>query len=226
MDIKSKLHYTIIKYIIDKGFAPNIKLLAKKLTLNNDEIENGLYKLQEDHGIVLHPQSTNIWVIHPFSLAPTNFYVQSSRGEWWGNCAWCSLGIAALLKEDVKITTTFGAQTEKCIIHINNGEVIEKELLIHFPIPMTKAWKNVIYTCSNVLIFKNEPDVDKWAISHNIPKGDIQPIDKFWELSKEWYGNHLNPEWKKWTINEVKAIFSRYHLNHTIWNLEDSETRF
>ena len=45
---------------------------------------------QEYHGVVLHSNEPKIWVLHPFSLAPTNFYVKSEKGEWWGNCAWCS----------------------------------------------------------------------------------------------------------------------------------------
>ncbi|MBX2816880.1 MAG: alkylmercury lyase family protein, partial [Saprospiraceae bacterium] len=142
----STLHYTIISQIIRTGFAPSIKQLARFLQADRKEIIRGLFELQEYHGVVLHPKTPKIWAIHPFSLAPTNFYVQSTRGEWWGNCAWCSLGIAALLKEDVKITTTIGAETKQIAIHIVDGEIQEKNYLIHFPIPMRNAWDNVIYS--------------------------------------------------------------------------------
>ena len=183
MITNSKLHYTIIRKIIDSGFAPDVEELSKILGADKDEVIRALYGLQDYHGVVLHPNEPKVWVIHPFSLAPTNFYVKSKNGEWWGNCAWCSLGVAALLQDDVKITTTLGAETKQIEIHIVNGEIQEKDYYIHFPIPMKNAWDNVMYTCSNMLVFENEEQVNNWTKKHNISKGDIQPIDKIWNLS-------------------------------------------
>ncbi|MEJ2193635.1 MAG: alkylmercury lyase family protein [Ignavibacteriaceae bacterium] len=222
----SRLHYTIIKHIIDKGYAPDIISLSEMLNSDRKEIIEALYDLQEEHGVVLHPMEPKIWVLHPFSLAPTNFMVKFSNKEWWGSCAWCSLGIAALLNERCSITTNLGAHGEQVIIHIEDGELIEKDFFIHFPIPMKKAWDNVIYTCSNMLIFNSEKQINFWTDRHNIAKGDIQPIDNIWELSKKWYGNHLNPNWKKWTLKEAKEIFSEFNLTHKIWDLEVLDSRF
>ena len=220
------LHYQIIRGILDNGFAPSIKTLSDIFKTDEEQVINALHELQSYHGVVLHPNEPKIWVIHPFSLAPTNFYVQSDKGQWWGNCAWCSLGIAALLKENVKITTTIGAETKQIEINIINGEIQEKNYFIHFPIPMKNAWDNVIYTCSNMLIFENAEQIESWALRHNIPQGDIQPIEKIWTFSKKWYGEHLNPAWTKWTVEEAKQIFMEFELDGKIWNLDDSKERF
>lgn len=126
MVTNSNLHYHIIKGIIGEGFAPGVDELADTLKVDKEEVIKGLYDLQENHGVVLHPNEPKVWVIHPFSLAPTNFYVKSNKGAWWGNCAWCSLGIAALLNDDVKITTTIGAETLQAEINIVNGAIQEK----------------------------------------------------------------------------------------------------
>ncbi|UCH65419.1 MAG: hypothetical protein JSW63_12575 [Ignavibacterium sp.] len=222
----SGLHYTIIKHIIEKGYAPDIETLSNIMNSDVKEVGTALFDLQDEHGVVLHPNQPKIWVIHPFALAPTNFIVKSSKGLWWGNCAWCSLGIAALLKDDASITTNLGAHGEQVIIHIKGGEVQEKDLYIHFPIPMKYAWDNVIYTCSNMLVFKDENQIDLWTKRHNIPKGDIQTIDKIWKFSKKWYGNHLDPNWKKWTKKEAREIFLEFNLTHEVWDLENSDSRF
>jgi Alkylmercury lyase len=222
----SSLHYTIIKHIIDKGYAPDVHELAQLLSSSATEVENGLQALQEYHGVVLHPHEPKVWVIHPFSLAPTNFLVRSAWGVWWGNCAWCSLGVAALLNEDVTITTRLGAYDEQVVLHIVNGELQEKDFYIHFPIAMKNAWDNVMYTCSNMLLFKNEEQITAWSERHRIPKGDVQPIKHIWHFSKKWYGNHLNPHWKKWTMQEAKEIFQEFHLTGKIWDLEENEGRF
>ena len=194
--------------------------------MSEEKVIRSLHQLEQEHGVVLHPNEPKVWVIHPFSLAPTNFYVKTKNGEWWGNCAWCSLGVAALLKDNVKIITTIGAETKQIEINIVDGIVQEKNYFIHFPIPMKNAWDNVIYTCSNMLIFENEEQIDQWSRKHNIPKGDIQPIEKIWNFSKKWYGNHLNPNWTKWTVPQAKALFREFDLTHKIWHLEDSKERF
>jgi hypothetical protein len=213
------LHHTIIKFIIDHGYAPDVSELADALKTSHKEITAGLMALQDYHGVVLHPSSTKIWVIHPFSLAPTNFVVRAADREWWGNCAWCSLGVAALLNRDVSISTTLGADRQHVEVHIRDGQVVETDYVVHFPIPMVNAWDNVIYTCSTMLLFENEAEVDRWSAQHRIPKGDVQPIQKIWEFSKVWYGNHLNPDWHKWSTAEAQQIFDRFGLDHTIWKL-------
>jgi len=226
MITNSSLHYAILRHVLDAGFAPDVATLAVLLQTSEQEVVQGLYTLQEYHGVVLHPNEPKVWVIHPFSLAPTNFLVRSARGVWWGNCAWCSLGVAALLNEDATIITRIGAYDKQVALHILNGKLLEDNFYIHFPVPMKRAWDNVIYTCSNMLLFETEAQVDAWSQRHNIPKGDLQPVQNIWAFSKEWYGNHLNPEWTKWTAQEAKEMFARYNLNGKTWELENSAERF
>ena len=91
---------------------------------------------------------------------------------------------------------------------------------------MRNAWDNVIYTCSTMLLFENEEAVERWCTKHRIDKGDVQTITKIWEFSKVWYGNHLNPDWQKWTTAEAKRIFEQFELSHDVWKLPVSDTRF
>src|SRR4030095_4536354 len=222
----SALHYTIIKFIVENGYAPETEELSVILRSPIQEIVRALQLLQDDHGVVLHPNSSRIWIAHPFSLAPTNFLVSCGNREWWGNCAWCSLGVAALLAKDVTITTTLGANYKQVDVHIKDGQIVETGYLVHFPIPMRNAWDNVIYTCSTMLLFDSKEVMDSWSEKHRIARGDMQPISKIWEFSKVWYGNHLNPEWKKWTAQEAQLIFDQFELTGPIWKIPISEARF
>lgn len=220
------LHYTLIRHIIDRGYAPEAPELATLLGSSEAEVVAALLRLHADHGVVLHPHQPKVWVIHPFALAPTNFLVKSAGGEWWGNCAWCSLGVAALLAQDVTITTALGAGERQVQVHIRDGRVVEEQYLVHFPIPMRQAWDNVIYTCSTMLLFDDEPHVDRWCSRHHIAKGDVQPIARVWEFARVWYGNHLNPAWKKWTTAEARGIFRQFGLTAKTWELPATAERF
>jgi hypothetical protein len=77
-----------------------------------------------------------------------------------------------------------------------------------------------------MLVFESVAQIDAWTKRHHIPKGDIQPISDVWQFAKSWYGNHLNPDWEKWTMADAKKMFSEFNLNHPVWDLETSDSRF
>ncbi|UTW45432.1 alkylmercury lyase family protein [bacterium SCSIO 12696] len=215
-----------MKHIVDEGKAPEIATMAIDFGVSTGDMVQALKALQDYHGVVLHPVSSEVWVMHPFSTAPTNFWIKSDTESWWGNCAWCSLGAAALLDRDLTITTTLGSESKQVVIEVKGGQITQQNLFIHFPVPMIKAWENVAYTCSTMLMFESESDIDDWCERHGIAKGDVQPINKIWEFSKVWYGSHLNPDWVKWSVDEAKEIFAQFKLDHSIWNMPSDAGRF
>jgi hypothetical protein len=220
------LHYAILSGIVRHGFAQSPNDLAKQFDISKTKVSSALHALADDHGIVLHPKSDEIWVAHPFSLAPTGFLVRAGNREWWGNCAWCSLGVAGLVGGDVEIVAALGADGRQVTVRIIDGKLIDKEYVIHFPIKMANAWDNVIYTCSVILLFENETQVDRWCLRHGKPKGDVRPIDQIWDFSREWYGRHLDTDWRKWTAKEAASMFARHGLNGPIWDISPHEGRF
>ncbi|WP_063366522.1 alkylmercury lyase family protein [Pseudoalteromonas luteoviolacea] len=222
----ASLHYQIMRYFIEYARAPSVSELSNIFGRQAVCVVEALKALQAYHGVVLQPNTHEIWVAHPFSAAPTNFWIESGDMGWWGNCAWCALGAAALLGRDLTITTTLGSESKQVVIAINNGKIENSNLYVHFPIPMEKAWDNVIYTCSTMLMFKSESDIDRWCERHNMCKGDVQPIEHIWAFSKVWYGRHLNPDWVKWTVKEASEIFESFGLTHSIWKLPIEQGRF
>lgn len=222
----SILHLQVLRHLIDDGFVPDRRALAQEAGLTEDEMAAALRNLADYHGVVLHPHTPEVWVIHPFSTAPTNFLVKNAHGEWWSNCAWCAFGAAAVLGGDVSIRTALGAVGKQVELHIQGGKLLEPGYVVHFPVPMTKAWDNVIYTCSMMQLFENDAQVDAWCAQHGIAKGDVQPAEKVWQLSKIWYGKHLDPNWKKWTSSEAAQIFKQLGLKGPIWEVKAGEGRF
>jgi len=221
----SRLHYELIRGLVDTGAIPTESALQKALNCSSSELRSTFQELADLHGVVLHPSSHDVWVIHPFSLAPTTFLVECGDRKWWGNCAWCSLGIAVLAGDRCAITTTLGAEGEQVRLTIDDGRVDRNDLVVHFPVPMTKAWDNVIYTCSTMLLFKNERQVDEWSARHHIPRGDVQPVARVLELSKRWYGEHLRPDWTKKSVADARALFAELGFTHPVWHLPSEDGR-
>jgi hypothetical protein len=220
------LHHAILHSLVERCYAPDLASLARQFEVDTEVAADALRELESLHGVVLHPHRPEVWIAHPFSTAPTPFAVKHASRVWWGNCAWCSLGVAALVGgHDVTIHTTLGAEGEPVTVHIENGRVRE-DLWVHFPIPMAKAWDNVVYTCSTMLVFASESEIDEWCTRHALPRGDAQPIQLAYEFAAVWYGQHLNLDWRKWTLEEARLLFARFGFKGTIWALSESEQRF
>ena len=236
------LHFVAIRHLLDYGHFPSNDVLAAKLSLDVEHVSTALEALQQYHGCVLHPHCARLWVVHPFSSSPTLFWVQrrsvpDENGErktdgWWANCAWCAFGAAAILLcdnnsrptgelESIFVDSKLGGEESPVRLQIFPDGRLEgpKNCVVHFPVPMVDAWDNVMYTCSVMLLFNGEMDVHQWCARHGVEAGDVRPIEAIWAMARDWYGQHLNPAWKKWSLSEAAEIFTKHGLTTATWKL-------
>lgn len=222
----SNLHAVIVAYFLDKQRPPTVAELGAHFQREEADVRKALQDLQAYHGVVLHPHSDEVWVAHPFSAAPTTCVVRTESGTWWGNCVWCSLGLAHLAGGTATLETRTGALDEPVSIRIEGGKVIDTDFAVRFPVTMTHAWDNVMYTCSVMLAFRNEAQVDDWCRLRGIPKGDVRPIAQIGAFAAEWYAKHADYNWEKWTVREAGDLFTRHGLTGPIWALPEASERF
>ena len=83
----------------------------------------------------------------------------------------------------VVIETRLGADGESVCVHVDGGRVVE-DLWVHFPVPMMRAWDNVAWTCSMMLVFGSEKEVDEWCERHGVERGSLEPIEKVWGMAR------------------------------------------
>lgn len=222
----STLHHVIIDILLTRGWAPSAEELTERFGVSREEMRRAMNSLAEYHGVVTHPGSDEIWVVHPFSTAPTNFLVRSGELDWWGSCIWCSLGLVSLAGETGAITTALGAAGRQVTVRIEDGQLIDQEYVVHFPIKVAKIWDNVVYGCSMMLLFENETEVDDWCGQRGKVKGDVRPLTQVWPFAREWYARHHDPNWVKWTVDEASALFERHGLTGPIWEMPKGSERF
>lgn len=222
----STLHEAIITSFLRLQRPPTLRELAARFGCSEADARQALRGLAERHGVVLHPQSGEIWIAHPFSAAPTTFVVSAGDRKWWGNCAWCSLGVAHLAGGTATIETRVGALDEPATIRIVNGDLVDTGYVVHFPVPMSRAWDNVVYTCSVMLVFRDESQVDEWCKTRAISRGDVRPIEQVWRFAAEWYGRHADRDWVKWSKRDAAEMFRRHNLSGPIWTLPEETGRF
>lgn len=111
-------------------------------------------------------------------------------------------------------------------VRVEDGRILDKDFVVHFPVPMRNAWDNVIYTCSVMLLFHDEAQVDAWCASRGIAKGDVRPIEQICAFAADWYGRHADPDWTKWSVGDAVQLFERHGLAGPVWQLPSQEERF
>lgn len=220
------LHAFLLRTIVERGFAPRVEEMAVAWSVSEEWVRARLRALAEQHGVVLHPRSDEVWVVHPFSTSPALFAVWAGREVWWASCAWCAMGVAALIGRDCRLTSTLGGHGERVDLEVREGEITPDDLLIHFPVPMARAWDNVVHTCSTMLLFTDEAEIDRWCARHGFERGDVRRVGDFWPFAREWYGGHLSEAWTKVSLGRARELFERHGLDGPIWSLDEGGERF
>jgi hypothetical protein len=211
------LHHLLMQYVVETGHAPDPATLATRARVSLQETENALRQLSEIHGVVLVPNSLQLWSLHPFALSPTQFWVTTSRGGWWANCAWCALGIGAALHEDVRILTSDGGEGEPLQFDVARGQAIRTELFMHFPYPPTRWWDNPYCPCGNILFFSSKEKIGTWSKRHGHPIGSILDIKTGVGLAERWFGDYASPDWRRKTPDQAARIFDELGLDRSFW---------
>ena len=50
-------------------------------------------------------------------------------------------------------------------------------------------------------------------------RGAIMTIPQAWDLSRQWYGSRLDPDFRRPTVDEAHAIFAGVGLTGPFWRL-------
>jgi hypothetical protein len=220
LPIDSRVHHHVLRGIVDRGFAPTVDELAAALACGADDAAASLQRLHDNHGLVLHPGSSEVWIAHPFSLSPTAVWVARGDRGWWAPCLWCGYGIQALVGP-VDITVRLGGESETLVL----AGAPRADVIAHVPLPPRRAWDNVTHFCASLLPFADEAALDAWCARHRAPRGAALPLAQLDALARRWYGRHLDADWVKWTPAEAAAIFAEVGLTGAFWALDAGAER-
>ena len=141
-----KTRYQIYRFFADRCRAPSFEEVADLLNAEKENVRVSFHKLHERHMIFLESGTDNIRMANPFSAIPTRFRVMSGNREWWANCAWDSLGIAAALEIDAQIESRYPDIEKTVEFQVKQGMVDGKNHVIYFPLPCRQWYDDLIFT--------------------------------------------------------------------------------
>lgn len=220
-DEDERVRGALTRAIAELGHAPSQEALATTVGCNLATLQAHLRRLADAHALLLHPDSTRPWVVHPFALAPGSCWVRTPRRGYWASCLYCAFGIAAALDSDAVIATRYGGEDEPAQYEVQRGIGVSSpgSDVFHLSIPPARWWDNVVFACSSFQPFRSENDVDRWCRDHGFPRGATMSIPQLWGFARDWYGTCLSEPWRKRTKGEVRALFAKHGFTGEFWEI-------
>jgi len=140
-----EVRMAVYAHFITSGEAPSVQTLAASLRHAEDDVSRALHRLADSRILVLRAESDEIWMAMPFSALPTPFRVRAATGEWWANCAWDALGVAATTHQDVSIHAHCATDGNPVPLTVRDG-VLNGTGFVHFAIPAARWWDDIGFT--------------------------------------------------------------------------------
>jgi hypothetical protein len=69
-------------------------------------------------------------------------------------------------------------------------------------------------------LFRSEEHVKRWCEVAGVAVGAVFSVDAMWRLAQLWFHDRLSPRWRRVTMDEAHAIFSRAGLTGPFWRLD------
>lgn len=224
MDQTENLRTTVLDFFVREHRSPSVDELSKLTRSSERDVRAGLVSLADQHAMAVHPRTGEIRMAHPFSAVPSHFRVDSAGGSWWPNCAWCGLGILAMLRKSGTVLSVCATCERPFAWTVHDGRIQHSEEVVHVALPAWEWWIDVSRTCGTILGFCSDAEVEEWCAARNRKRGSTVRPDQLWHLSQLWYGDRLLPSWRK-TPDSAAAIFKTVGLDPAFWTLVPPERR-
>jgi Alkylmercury lyase len=147
MDFDTSVKLNIYETIASTTRMPTSTEVALAIDSSVPEVEQAFQRLSEKRLLVLEPDSSShIRMAPPFSGIETQHWVRIKDKIYFANCAWDAFGIAAALKRDTDIESACADCGETLTFQIRDGKPLPQECVIHFAVPASQWWKDIVYT--------------------------------------------------------------------------------
>jgi hypothetical protein len=137
----------IYEFFVENARPPSSTETSEQFAISVDDTLGAYQRLHNAHHIFFGPETNKIRMAHPLSAVGTDYRVKV-KGKWLNaNCAWDTLGIAAMLGQDAEIEATLPVVREIITYQVKSGELIaDDNLLVHFALPVRQWYEDLQHT--------------------------------------------------------------------------------
>ena len=136
----------VYDWIVAHGEPPTTQDIGAHLCITSAEARDAIANLNIGKTVLCNPADGEIWMAGPFAAAETPYRVIGEHASWWANCAWDSLGIAAIVGEDVTVEASCADCGDPMRVRVKRGQGVQGAGLIHLLVPMREWYRDIGYT--------------------------------------------------------------------------------
>jgi hypothetical protein len=137
----------IYEFFVANGRAPTTTETAQHFNVGENEASNAYRRLHDAHQIMLEAGTHEIRMANPLSAVVTDYRVQVNDVWLYANCAWDTVGIAAMCAADTLIEATLPLSRETVTYRVVNGQLQADEVFqVHIALPVRQWYDNLIHT--------------------------------------------------------------------------------
>ena len=146
-----QIRHFVYQHFADTTHPPGVDEAALHFNISTEEAGEYYKELNNRHAFFLEPDTLSVRMAWPFSAVQTDFKVHSNGKTYYANCAWDMLGIPVVLQSDAVTEAVCTESNETVQLEIKDGQITNHQstnyqLLIHFPLPFTRWYDDLVFT--------------------------------------------------------------------------------
>ena len=146
MDFDTTVKQSVYRHFASTGSAPTPHELARQLGCSGDAIREAFVRLQGNRVLLLEQDGQAIRMAPPFSAIPTAHRVVIERQQYFANCAWDALGIAAALHRPAEVYSSCGQSGAPLRLKVEVEGPEPSDWLFHCQVPAARWWVDLVFT--------------------------------------------------------------------------------
>jgi Alkylmercury lyase len=214
-----------VRLAVYRGFAEHGRAespadLARLLGTSDKCVRVRLHELARQRHVVLSDDDT-ILMAHPFASIALGFSVMGRHTLWWGGCAWDSFALPHLVTDvpDVLVATRCPACDRPHAWVVGREAPPPGDQVVHFLVPTSHIWDDVVHTCKHQRIFCDEACVASWLRASGCERGYVMSLATLWRLASHWYDGRLDPGYRRRDASTAAEYFREVGLHGPFWGL-------
>lgn len=146
MDFDTSVKLAIYSHIARTTQAPTPADVSTTVGAAESEVRAAYQRLYQKRVLVLQEDGVSIRMAPPFSGVPTQHRVRVAGKEYFANCAWDALGIAAALRQPGEVFSRCEQSLDPLHLRVHENGPEPEPCVIHFAVPAALWWKDIVFT--------------------------------------------------------------------------------
>jgi hypothetical protein len=146
MDFDALVKLAIYRHFAETGRGPSPEDVAGRAGSDVEGILNAYGRLRAQRLLVLESDGTTIRMASPFSGVPTQHVVEADGVQYYANCAWDALGVAAVLQKPATVHSRCEQSLEPLELKVGLQGPEPSDWLFHSLVPAANWWDDIVFT--------------------------------------------------------------------------------